>query len=56
MKNSVGKNTTKYILKQVHCYYKSKIYTLGITIPEQIWSEKIAEAFSRVIQSFTSEL
>lgn len=56
IKNSVGKNTTQYILKQAQCYYKSKIYTIGLTIPEQTWSEDISEAFSRVIQSFTFEL
>ena len=52
---SSGKKSYEFLSKQVHCYYKSKIYVIAINIPTDEWTNEISVVFDRVVESFIFE-
>lgn len=52
---SSGTKSYEFLSKQVHCYYKSKIYVLAINLPTDEWTKEISIIFDGVVESFNFE-
>jgi hypothetical protein len=53
---SSGTKSYMFLSKQVHCYFKSKLYVLTINLPTDEWTSEVSIMFDRVIESFNFEI